>query len=602
MSYDGIMLRAVTCACNELLVGSRIDKVTQPNAHEIILWLRNQSQNYKLLISSLPQEGRIQLTTTTPPNPPAPPLFCMVLRKHLEGGRILSFEQKGLDRIMIITALITNEMGDKVERQLIAEIMGKHSNIILVNPQKQQIIDSIHRVPASMSRLRQVLPGFTYTAPPAQNKLPLWEESADGIASRLLEAGLNKALDKLLLSVYAGVGPQTIQEILHRAQFNPQQTLEFFGEYDYQRLFQVIHSLGEAIRQHQYQPEVVVVDQKPVAFSAIALTQFAAAQRLTFDNVHEMLDYFYQNRGVVNLFRQKQADLEHILRKEKDRCEKKAGLQAQAIQTASEAQIWRLYGELLMAHQHSIAAGNQAIVPNFYEEGSPELTIPMEPALTPLENAKSYFKRYQKAQHTAAQAKIYYEETLAELAYIDSVLTSLDTVTELEELADIRRELQESGYLKSEAVNNKKANKKSPKRPDSKSKKAEKLLAVGQVWLDGFQTLYGKNNHQNDQVTMKQARTGDLWLHVQKIPSAHVIVRNPQRLEIPATVVEQAAKLCVWHSKARLSSQVPVDYTQRQNVWKPKGAKPGMVLYENYQTIFVTVEEAEINSLLNTNP
>ena len=596
MSYDGIVLRAVAHECSQRLIGGRIDKIAQPNRNEIIMTLRNQSQNYKLLLSTLAQEARVHFTTSTVPNPPQPPLFCMVLRKHLEGGKVLSIRQSGLDRILVMSVQVTDEMGDLVERQLTAEIMGKHSNLILLDPASHRIIDSIHRIPATVSRYRQVLPGFEYVAPPAQDKLPLWEETEDQIGPRLLSVGLNKALDNILLAVYAGIGPQTVQELLHRAGLEPSQTLEFFGQYEYHRLFQVIHSMGKDLSSNIYHPEAILVEGVPKTFSAIALTQYPAHQRKGFDSVNELLDFYYQNRGTYNLFRQKQTDMEQVIRREQERCEKKAGLQAAAIQEAKEAQRWRLYGDLIMAHAYQLPQGAEARVPNYFEPDTPEVLIPMDPTLTPLQNAQSYFKRYQKAQHTARQAQAPYEETLQELTYLDSIGASLSTVTELSELAEIKEELQEAGYIKAATVKIGKASRggKSPK----PGKKAAVQPSPGQITIDGFQILYGKNNRQNDFLTMKIARNGDLWLHTQKIPSAHVIIRNPDRREIPDAVIQAAAKLCVWNSKAKLSLQVPVDYTQRQNVWKPKGAKPGMVLYENYRTIFVGAAEQEITAWL----
>lgn len=598
MSFDGIVLRAVAHECSQHLTGARIDKIAQPNRHEIVMTLRNRSQNYKLLFSTLAQEARIHLITSAAPNPPQPPLFCMVLRKHLEGGKILSIRQSSLDRILILSVQIVDEMGDLAERQLIAEIMGKHSNLILLDPACGRIIDSIHRVPATISRFRQVLPGLVYTAPPAQDKLPLWEEAEDRIGQRLLEAGLNKALDKLMLSVYAGIGPQTVQELLHRAGLEPSQTLEFFGQYEYQKLFQAIHKMGDELYRNEYHPEIVQQDGVPKAFSAVALTQYPEHQRKAFGSVNDMLDFFYRNRSTYNLFRQRQSDLEQVLRREQERCEKKAGLQAAAIQDAKEAQRWRLYGDLLMAHAYELPQGDEATVPNYFEAHAPRLTIPMDPALTPLQNAQNYFKRYQKAQHTARQAQAPYEETLEELAYLDSIAASLGSVTELSELAEIKEELRDAGYIKSESVKAAKLPKTGKGGKPAKTGKPAAQPMPGQANIEGFQVLYGKNNRQNDYLTMKIARNGDLWLHTQKIPSAHVIIRNPDRRTIPDSVIEGAAKLCVWNSKAKLSSQVPVDYTLRQYVWKPKGAKPGMVLYENYKTLFVAAAEQEIAGFL----
>lgn len=582
MSFDGLVMRAVVHDCNQRLTGSRIDKIYQPNRHEVVLQLRGPQGREKLLLSTLPQESRVHCTTSSTPNPASPPLFCMVLRKHLEGGRILSFQQQGLDRVMSIQVQVLNEMGDRVVRTLVAEIMGKHSNLILVDPDRNTIIDAIRRVPHSVSRVRQVLPGLLYEAPPNKAKLPLWEETAEGIAPRLLALGLSAPVDKSLLKTYDGLGPQSVQELLHRARIQPEQPMEYFGEIDYQQLFQTLSQVGKDLLEHRYQPEIGYLDHHPKTFSALALTHWPENQRKAFASIYEMLDTYYQNRGILQLFQQKQNHLASVIRKEQERCQKKAQLQAQAVEAAKEAQTWRLYGDLLLTHQHSLAQGESVTVANYFEPEAPLLTIPLDPMLSPLDNAKLFFKKYQKAQQTAGAAQVHYEETLQELLYLESLATGLESVQSLQELAEIREELAEAGYLKKEPVKGKK------KPPQAKG------VSLHQVRLDGFQILFGKNNRQNDYITMKLARSDDLWLHLQKIPSAHVIIRNPQRQEIPDQVLSLAAKLCLWHSKARHSNNVPVDYTLRQHVWKPKGSKPGMVLYKNQRTLYLSVQESEI--------
>lgn len=679
MAYDGILMRACARELNEILAGGRVDRITQPNRHEIILHIRSQSKTYKLLLSALAQEARVQIVSAAAPNPDKPPLFCMVLRKYLENGRILSFEQKGLDRILTLRIQAADEMGDQRERLLIAEIMGKHSNIILAEPAKAgpggskpagmafeikgtgramdageaksageakgtgeaksageakdtgetkasgdqglwskpcRIIDSLHRVPTSVSRYRQVLPGEPYLFPPAQHKLPLWEETPEAMAPRLMAAGISRPLDKVILQTYDGLGPLSAQELIHRAGFSPVDTLEYFGQREYLQLFSAINDLGRELLCHTYKPEILLLDDKPKDFSAIALTQFPENRRQTFPSVNAMLEEYFKGRGIVNLFRQKQADLEQIVRREQERCRKKAGLQAASIQEAEAAKSWQLYGQLLMANHYCLEQGPEALVEDYTQEGCPEIPIPLDPQLSIIDNAQQYFSRYQKARNTAEKARVHYEETLAELEYLDSLSNSLTTVTSLEELAEIRGELWEAGYVKSEGKDPSGARPKpfSPKGPsggpgkpgkggkynkkaktgDKNSRTAgggrEETMTLGRETVEGFEVLYGKNNRQNDYLTMRLAKSGDLWLHAQKIPSSHVIIRNPEKKPVPRQVIEVAARICLAHSQAKTAG-ASIDYTQRQNVWKPKGAKPGMVLYENYQTLYLRPQD-----------
>jgi predicted ribosome quality control (RQC) complex YloA/Tae2 family protein len=608
MTYDGLVMNGIARECNQLLAGGRIEKIAQPNRNEIVLHLRNQGKSYKLLISVLAQEARVHLTSSVPPNPGHPPVFCMVLRKHLEGGKIIAFEQQGLDRILHINISAMDEFGDYREKRLVAEIMGKHSNLILVDPDSGRIIDGIKRITAAVSRWRQVLPGETYIAPPPSQKLPPWLEQEDSISERLLRSGTSQALDKVILSAYDGLGPMSVQELIHRAGYNPIDTLEFFGQGDYLRLHKAVSSLGKAVTEGAYQPEILTQEGRPKDFSAIALTLFPSAQRQSFPDLNDALDAFFRDRGMANIFRQRQADLDQIIRREQERCRRKAGLQAESILDGQEAQKWQIYGQLLTASHYSIQQGAEAEVTDFYDPEGKTVTIPMDPRLTPMENAQAYFHRYQKAKQTAEKAQIHYNDTLLELDYLDSVALSLTTVGSIGELAQVREELEQAGYIKGSGNDGRHPANARGKAPDrrsggksrgeTKAAQPSESLALGQLRLDGFSILYGRNNRQNDYLNMKVAKAGDLWFHAQNIPSAHVVVRNPDKRNVPDEVVQAAAKICLWHSRAKPAGRAAIDYTLRQNVWKPKGAKPGMMLYEQYQTVFTTVDEDEMQALL----
>jgi predicted ribosome quality control (RQC) complex YloA/Tae2 family protein len=389
---------------------------------------------------------------------------------------------------------------------------------------------------------------------------------------RLTAQGLSNPLDRILLSLYGGVGPQTVQEILYRAGMNPIQLLEYCGQYEYQRLWQAIGPLAQDLKHHRYAPEILT---DPRRFSAIALTQYPESDRQAYDSMNQALDCFYQNQGIANLMRQRRNDLDQVLRRERERCEKKAGLQLEAVREAQNIQHLRLRGELLTANLHQISQGTEARVRNFYDPGQPWIVIPMDPRKTPSENAQAFFKQYHKIRQGAVIAQTHYEETLQELAYLESVQTALAQAERLEDIGEIRDELQESGYLKKDA-----AQKKRPLKQDR--------VELGKCVCLGFDIYYGKNNKQNDYLTMKLARGEDIWLHVKDIPGSHVLIKNPQSGPVPDAVLEKAAQLAAWHSKARQSAKTPVDYTRRKHVWKPTGARPGMVLYKEQRTLLVS--------------
>jgi len=585
MSYDGIAVRAVVSELKGLLTGARLDKIYQPSKNEILLHLRNNRQNFRLLLSTLAQEAAVYCTNQIRENPIQAPLFCMVLRKHLEGARVISVEQPGLERIIEFTLEAYNELSDLVHRRLIAEIMGKHSNIILIDPATQKIIDSLHRIPQSISSYRQVLPGLTYIQPPPQEKVIPWEITEEEFKTRLLAQPLSQKLAKCYLNLFGGFGPQTCAELISRAGLDPSQPLEFCGDYELTRLWETFNEAVQAMKEGSFQPEVIMQEGRPITFSAIALTGFTDADRLSFPSLNEALDYFYSHRLKDNSFQQKKGNLSQIISKEIERCEKKAGLQAETIHAAEETEHCRLWGELLTANQYQLSPGKEARVQNYYDPDCQTITIPLDENLSVMENAQNFFKKYQKARNAAKQAQIQLEETRRELDYLQSLITSLENVTTMAELEEISLELQEAGYLKATASRQKKT------APAVESSKPVK------VTIANWEIYYGKNNKQNDLLTMKMAKAEDTWLHAKDIPGSHVIIKNPEHKEIPEEILEAAAILAAYNSKARFSTQVPVDYTLKKHVWKIKGAKPGMVNYDNQRTVYVTPTEEKIKEI-----
>lgn len=584
MSYDGIVMRAIALELDQLLKGARIDKIFQPNKNEVIINVRQPGHNYRLMLSALAQEAGVYLTTRPSINPVTPPLFCMLLRKHLEGGRILGFSQYSLERIIEMTCEVIDDFGEPALRKLVIEIMGKHSNIILLDPCNNKIIDSIYRITPAISRYRQVLPGLSYQTPPPQDKLIPWEVNQESFNEKLFSFSLSQTLSKALLSSFLGFGPQTVEEIIYRSGLSSTLAIEYCGEYELNKLWRSFKQISEEIELGKFSPEIVLIDDIPHTFSAIALTHYSNETRQAFHSMNETVDIFYTHKNKTNQFQQKKNDLLQIIKKEYDRCEKKAGLQLTTIKEAANSDHYRLWGELLTSHLHTLKPGKEAEVANFYSPEYKTEVIPLDEDLSILENAQHYFNKYRKAKNAAQKAQPQYDETMAECAYLSSLAASLDNVNTLSEIDEIRDELRESGYIKTVIAKNNK----------SKPHTLEATPPLKLV-IDGWEIYVGKNNRQNDLLVTKMSKPEDLWLHTKDIPGSHVIIKNKGTTAIPNEILEKAALLAAYHSKARNSTNVPVDYTLRKHVWKLKGAKPGMVHYENQRTIFVTPEKEKVN-------
>lgn len=587
MSYDGVLLRAVALDLNHNLPGARVDKIYQPTKNEVLLVLRKTGGNCRLLLSANARECGIYLTTQTLPNPQQPPLFCMVLRKHLEGSRIISVTQLGLERVVEISFDTFDELGVRAVKKIIVEIMGKHSNVILVNPSNNKIIDAVHRVTPVLSRYRLVLPGHDYQTPPPQNKIIPWEATEESFYQTMLSYPLSQTIDKVILSSFSGLGPQTVSEIIYRAGLSSTLSLDYCGEYELSKLWQAFTALIQRVKNGSFQPEVVVQNKKPLAFAALPLEQYPSEMRLSFEDINKALDFFHYHKKTRDTIKQKTNDLAQIIKKEIARCEKKAGLQLSTIQDAKDSEKYRLWGELLTANIYALSPGKSAEVSNFYSPEGETLVIPLKENLSIGDNAQRYFNKYRKAKNASQKAQIQYDETKAELDYLYSLLNSLEMVTETTELAEIRDELKSAGYVK--ASPDKKG--KSQRQPTEKS-------TPRKVLLDSYEIYIGKNNKQNDLIVTKIAKPDDIWLHTKDIPGSHVLIKSPSNQPVPDHVLETAALLAAYHSKSRLSTNVPVDYTQKKHVWKLKGAKPGMVHYDHQQTINVTPDENRINDIL----
>jgi predicted ribosome quality control (RQC) complex YloA/Tae2 family protein len=588
LSLDGIAIRALIDEIEHLLIGGRIDKIQQPDNWTIIFTIRQPGKNYKLLLTINPQSARFHMTQTTRPNPTHPPLFCMVLRKHLEGSKLTNITQFGLERIVHFVFEGFNELGEKVTRTLIGEFMGKHSNLILVNHEKNFIIDSIKRLSESTNQYRQVLPGIPYVSPPPQNKLTIEEIRENELTQELLNSPPEQKVEKALLKILSGIGPQTAKELTIRAGFDSEARLEFFGEYDYLKIWQEIKWLKSIIKNKTYEPVLVFDnDSKPIAFAPFYLQQFISLEQKTFPSMSELIEFYIGKSEEKNLFKQKVLNLEKTIDKELERCQRKLVLQLEKQAEGQASEKYKLWGELLTANLYNLKQGENAKVTNFYSEKMEEIEIPMEPNLTPNENAQKYFKKYTKAKLGAKKALEQSKFTLEEINYLETIKNSLEKAENLNDLQEIRWELEEAGYLKAKPIKNK-----------NREKTSSQIQPIS-VEKSGFRILVGKNNKQNDYLTLKIAKNEDLWLHVKDIPGSHVIIKNPGQKEIPKDILDTAANLAAYFSKSRYSAQVPVDYTLKKYVKKPSGAKPGMVIYENQKTVYITPDEEKVLELIN---
>ncbi|MFE8695242.1 NFACT family protein [Cytobacillus sp. FJAT-53684] len=567
MSFDGLFTRAMTEELTQQLKGGRINKIHQPYKNEMIIVVRANGKNHKLLLSAHPSYSRVQLTNEAYDNPVEPPMFCMLLRKHLEGYFLEEIRQVGLDRIIIFEVKGRNEIGDTSYKQLIVEIMGRHSNITLVDKTRNMILDSIKHVSFAINSHRAILPGQEYVLPPQQDKMNPFEASEEDVL-RQIDFNSGK-LDKQLVAAFAGISPLFAKEILfHSGLANrttvPKTFLQFM----------------QLLKDHQIQPTITNSGQKE-SFYLIALEHLQGESR-KFDSLSEMLDRYYFGKAERDRVKQHSNDLERFIMNEKEKNEKKIDKLHATLLDAEKADKHQLFGELITANIYAISRGMKTIeVINYYDENGATITIPLDPQKNPSDNAQKYFTKYQKAKNAVNIVKEQIELAKAELAYFESLHQQVETASP-KDIEEIREELIEGSYLRD--------------RQKRKNKKAQNTKPVLDRYIasDGTEIYVGKNNKQNDYLTNKFAARDEIWLHTKDIPGSHVVIRSKEPAE--ATVLE-AANLAAYFSKARNSSSVPVDYTLVRHVKKPSGAKPGFVIYENQQTVYVTPDEETVLAL-----
>jgi predicted ribosome quality control (RQC) complex YloA/Tae2 family protein len=569
VAFDGVVLRAVVHELQKL-TGSRISRIHQPHTSDIVLHIRAKGENVRLLLSVNPTYPRLHLTTEELVNPQEAPMFCMLLRKHCEGGVIESITQVEMERIVHIDVKARDELGDATRKRIIVEIMGKHSNIILMDPETNMILDSALHVSAAVSQYRQVLPGRTYVAPPAQHKRnPLTVSEQEFVSALDWNSG---KWEKQLVDAFSGISPLLAKEIVHRA-----------GLPTRDRMWDSFSTLMRDVKQHRYVPNIVENKEK-TAFSVTELTHIDGINT-RFDSVSTCLQTFYAGKAMRDVVKQKVSDLIRFVSTEKSKNEKKIEKLKQTLEEAKEAETYRLYGELLTANMHRIKRGDsQLVAVNWYDESGGTVTIPLDPLKSPSENLQAYYKRYNKAKGSVQIVTEQIARAEEEILYLDGLMVQLEHAT-LQDAEEIREEMIEQGYLRDRQK--RRTRKKKEWRPE-----LDRYYSS-----EGIPLLVGKNNKQNDYLTNKLAMPYETWLHTKDIPGSHVVIRAR---EFGEQTLREAAILAAFFSKAKHGSQVPVDYTLVKHVKKPSGAKPGFCIYEQQRTLYVTPDE-KVVTLLKTN-
>lgn len=565
MPMDGLMLGYLARELQGALCGGRVDKITQPEQDEIVLLIRAQGKNCPLLLTASPNSARAQITQTKKNNPLEPPVFCMLLRKHLGGARVLGVRQFGGDRVLEIDFETMEEMGDLTVKTLVCEFMGRHSNLILIGP-GGRIIDSARHVTGEISRVREVLPGLTYERPPQQDKLPYDQADEHGVRMRLSAQG---TLAQALSSAVTGLSPATAREFALRIAGDEQARAEHCDPE------QTARELVKLLKRENLPDQYTVYydgEGKAIDVTPFDFLSRSSCRRERFDSLSSALDAFYLTRDRAERIRQKSASISHVLKNNIERCEKKLARQQEELLGSERMEEYRIKGELLTASIARIARGARFVdLPNYYDPELKPLHIELDVRLSPGANAQRYFKLYQKARSAQKLAAEQKQKTEEELYYLEGQMDNLGKCQEEAELSEIRSELEKQGYVK-----------------ESHNRRQMKALPPSMPMKftssDGDVILVGKNNLQNDKLTAT-AQPEEWWLHAKNMPGSHVIVVNTRPSE---RTLHEAACLAAYYSKGRTGSQVPVDYTQKKRVKKPAGAKPGFVIYTQQRTLYVT--------------
>lgn len=566
MAFDGVTIAAVVSELQDKIVGGRVYKIAQPEKDELLVTIKGNGGQTRLLMSANASLPLIYLTEKNKTSPMTAPNFCMLLRKHLQNARIVSVTQTGLERVVRFELEHLNELGDLCRKYLIIELMGKHSNIIFCDD-KDIIIDSIKRISNVISSVRVVLPGCEYFIPKTQDKAELLETPSEEIGKIL--TGRNMPLYKAVYSGFTGISPCIANEICYRAGVDADKAVSELDGGELGAVSDILCGLAQDIRSRKFFPNVVYENRQPAEYAAVRLTSYNKDNTKEFESISELLEYYYAEKNAVTRIRQRSVDLRKIVQTALERNVKKYDLQKKQLDDTQKREKYRIYGELLNTYGYSAEPNAKSIEAlNYYTNEM--VTIPLDSTLTASENAKKYFEKYQKLKRTYEALTELVKETGDEIEHLESISNSLDIALKEEDLAQIKEELIESGYIKRKG-----------------GAKREKITSrpFHYISSDGYHIYVGKNNYQNEELTFKLATGNDWWFHVKGIAGSHVIVKSNGE-ELPDRVFEEAGRLAAHYSQARGQEKVEVDYTQKKNVKKPNGSKPGFVVYyTNYSLV-----------------
>lgn len=575
MSFDGIVVKSLVGELREKLIDSKIDKVYQPEKDEVCLKIRSKEGACKLLLSASASHPRVYIANKyEKTNPKKAPVFCMTLRKYIQGGVIVGIDQVGFERIIKISVESYDELREKTCKDLYIEIMGKHSNIILVSDLEGKVIDSIKRVPLSVSRARQVLPGVSYELPPSQDKLnPLDIIDVDKFTLRI-----NRSKGPVFKAIYGnilGLSPLVAREICVRVGLEANTEVEDLSNEDIRSLVDCINTIFDDLDKNKVYPSIIIDKKrdKIVEFSSIRLSQYKDLTEIYDDSISTIIEDYYLAKDKKDRINQRASSMKKNLSLKLDRVKHKIDKQMIELKESENADKYRIKGELITSYIYMIKEGmDKVVLENFYDNNK-EIEIDLRVNLSPSENAQKYFKKYNKLKNAGEEISKQMVINIQEKEYLENTLLSIENCDDAKELKEIREELIREGYIKSYKM---------PKKDNKPGTDMRKFRSY-----HGKLIIVGKNNKQNDYLTLRLADNEDLWFHTKDIPGSHVLIKSAGMTVTDEELIE-AATLAAYYSKARMSSNVPVDYTMRKNVKKPSGAKPGMVIYEKNKTIYVT--------------
>jgi len=572
MAFDGIVISNLTYELNTNLVGGRISKISMPEDNELIFTIKNNAKTYRLLVSASASLPLVYLTDVNKPAPKVAPAFLMLLRKYIGTAKINNIFQMGLERILCFELEHLNELGDLSHKRMYIEIMGKHSNIIFTD-ENNKIIDSIKRISANMSSLREVLPGREYFLPEELKKKDLLNTELEEFIEILKSK--EYPLSKSIYMNFAGISPLIAEEIILRASLPSQAPSTSLGELEYTHLFHTIQNLLEDINNHNFTPNIIYKGEEAIEFSSINLYSYEGKEykKESFDSVSKMLYDFYSSREAFVLNRQKSSDLRRIVNTALERASKKYDLQEKQLQDADKKDIYRVYGDLLNTYGYSLKGGESSFTTENFYDNNKEITIPLDKNKSAKENAKKYYDKYAKLSRTTKALSEEILKTKNDMEHLQSIQTALEVSSDDESLSQIRQELVDFGYIKKHS-----------------SAKKQKITSHPYHYIssDGYDIYVGKNNYQNEELTFKVATGNDWWFHAKGIPGSHVILKSNNEEELPDRAYEEAAALAAFYSKAKDADKVEVDYIQKKNIKKVAGAAPGFVIYHSNWSMVAT--------------